>query len=108
VYYLAFKCQPGRSVHQTFNPSRSGDYLIELREAGTNAAVSNATDTDTGSSSVEFEQWLLTDWLKSQKKGRSAKRTCITYTEECQVEFWGQSSVGSPSVSFVSVSCSCP
>jgi hypothetical protein len=42
-------------------------------EAGANAAVSNATDTDTGSSGREFEQWLF-DWLKTRKKAGQQKK----------------------------------
>jgi hypothetical protein len=55
------------------------DYLDELREAGANTAVSNATDTGSSSGSGrEFEQWLFTDWLeKPEKKAGRQKEPAL-------------------------------
>jgi hypothetical protein len=59
------------------------DYLDELREAGANTAVSNATETGSVSSSStgksrEFEQWLFTDWLeKPEKKAGRQKEPAL-------------------------------
>jgi hypothetical protein len=53
------------------------DYLDELREAGANTAVSNATDSGS-SGGREFEQWLFTDWLeKPEKKAGRQKEPAL-------------------------------